>query len=104
MQYDLRTMRELVAQGKISCYWVQVGLFLNIGWRVHMPKFGDIIWCIMKESHDTLLGGNLIQFYTRAFVKSFYYLLHMREEIEYYMKTYLVAIKIRLSRGSLKNL
>lgn len=56
LKHDLKAKRfmKLATQGKTLRFWIEDGLLLIVGWRVYVPKYGNIRQKIMKENHDTL--------------------------------------------------
>ena len=82
---------ELAAQGKTRRFWVEDGLLVTTGRRVYVPKFGSIRRHIIKQSYDTLWAGNPGQRLMRALIEDIYFFPRMRDDIECYVKTYLVC-------------
>nr|XP_018621835.1 uncharacterized protein LOC108942866 [Nicotiana tomentosiformis] len=72
MQHDpaAKQLIKLVNQGNTRHFWVEDDLLLTTGWRVYVPKFGDIRRQIIRESHDTMWAGHPGQRRNSALVES----------------------------------
>ncbi|KZV49643.1 hypothetical protein F511_08964, partial [Dorcoceras hygrometricum] len=82
---------KLAEQGKTRHFWLEDGLLYTQGRRLYVPKWEELRKDLMREFHDTKWAGHPGQKRTKALLESSYFWPQMRDQVELYIKTFLVC-------------
>nr|XP_025697450.1 uncharacterized protein LOC112798992 [Arachis hypogaea] len=82
---------ELAREGKTKRFWLENDLLYTKGRRLYVPKWENLRRKLVRKCHDTKWAGHQGQRRTLALIESSYYWPQMRDEVESYVKTFLVC-------------
>ena len=90
LQHDpvAKSLIALAHEGKTKRFWVEDDLLYTKGRRLYVPKWENIRRNMIKECHETKWVG---QQRTGALLESTYYWPQIRDDVEAYVRTYLVC-------------
>ncbi|KAE8718446.1 cytochrome P450 78A7-like [Hibiscus syriacus] len=77
-------------KGRTREFWVEGELLYYRGHRLFVPRYGKLRNELMKECHDSKWAGHPRVDRTLALLSEQYYWPHMAEDVQSYVKTYLV--------------
>ena len=84
------------------------GLLYTTGRRVYVPKWANLRRTLNKKGHDSTWGGHLGKKRTLVLIEAFYYWPRMRDDVEAYVRTFLICqqdkVETKLSGGLLEPL
>ncbi|KAL0361415.1 UNVERIFIED_CONTAM: Transposon Tf2-11 polyprotein [Sesamum radiatum] len=81
----------LLEQAKVRQFWLEDGLLMTKENHLYVPKGGDLRKSLISECHDTLWAGHQGVERTYALVHRAYYWPQMRDDVETYVRTYLIC-------------
>ncbi|KAL0401933.1 UNVERIFIED_CONTAM: hypothetical protein Slati_4223200 [Sesamum latifolium] len=81
----------LVEQGKARQFWIEDGLLMTKENRLNVPKGGGLRKSLISECHDTLWAGYQGEERTYALVQRAYFWPQMRDDVETYVRTFLIC-------------
>ena len=93
LQQDLlaKNLLEKVLEGKTRRFWQEEGILLTKGDRLFVLRWGNLRKEVIKEFHDSKWAGYPRIECTTALVQASYFLPHMRDDIEVYVRNFLVC-------------
>ena len=83
-------MVELVREGTIRRYWLEQDLLYTKRGRIFVPK-GELWKYLMMETHDPQWAGHPSRERMVALLSQTYYWPKMEDDVELYVRTYLVC-------------
>ncbi|KAH9688170.1 Endonuclease [Citrus sinensis] len=86
-----KDLLEKVLEGKTRRFWQEEGILLTKGDRLFVPRWGNLRKEVIKECHGSKWAGHPGIERTTALVQASYFLPHMRDDIEAYVRTCLVC-------------
>ena len=86
-----KDLLEKVLEGKIRRFWQEESIFLTKGDRLFMPRWENLWKEVIKECNDSKWAGHSGFERTTALVQASYFLPHIRDNIEAYVRTCLVC-------------
>ncbi|KAH9736089.1 Endonuclease [Citrus sinensis] len=92
----VKDLLEKVLEGKIRRFWQEEYIILTKGDRLFVPKWKNLIKNVIKECHDSKWAGHPGIERTTALVQASYFLPHMRDDIEVYVRICLVCQQDKL--------
>ena len=75
-------------------------MILTKGKRIYVPSYDNLRREIMKEYHDSKWTGHPSIHRTLALVRDSYYWPHLKDDVEAYVKTYLVCQQDKVEQGA----
>ena len=103
-----KDLLEKVLEGKTMRFWQEEGILLTKGDRLFVPRWGNLRKEVINECHDSKWAGHPGIERTTALVQASYFLPHIRDDIEAYVRTCLVCqqdkVDYQLSAGLLEPL
>ena len=78
---------EKVLKGKTMRFWQEEDILLTKGDRLFVPRWENLRKEVIKECHDSKWAGHQGIERITALIQASYFLLHMRDDIEAYVRT-----------------
>ena len=87
----IKSMIEYAKEGKTRRFWLERDLLYMKGRRLYVPLFGNLRRELLKKCHDSQWAGHSGVHHTLDPAEENYYWSRMRDDVEAYVKTYLVC-------------
>ena len=85
------TIIQLIKKGKTRCFWKEDGLILTKGKHILIPSDDYLQREVMKECHDSKCVVHPGLHMPHAFMGDSYHWPQFKDDVEAYVKTYLVC-------------
>ncbi|TXG69042.1 hypothetical protein EZV62_003977 [Acer yangbiense] len=99
-----KSLIKLANEGKTRRFWLDEGILLTTGDRMFVPKWGNLRKEIIKECHDSKWAGHPGMTRTLALLQNSYYWPQMRDDVDAYVRTYLVCQQDKVEQQRLADL
>ncbi|KAE8697497.1 nad6 [Hibiscus syriacus] len=91
-RYAIETVEEKAKEGRTREFLLEGELFYYRGHRLFVPRYGKLRNELIIECHDSKWAGHSGVGRTLALLLELYYWPHMYEDVQAYVKTYLVCV------------
>ena len=82
---------EYATEGKIMRFWIEGDLLYIKRNQLYFPLHGKLLKEVLHGCHDSKWAGHPRVHHTLALMEEHYYWPHMRDDVESYVKTFLVC-------------